>query len=103
MNVMYHNAFDVDAASSEGSYDRARGGQIEIKLTIPSETLTANGACGGTITTKEMKVTILLDIEKLPLVNVAGYYIEEEQTGPGTLGPGYPDDPIVIKIDEKFS
>ena len=38
-----------------------------------------------------MKATIEIDVEKLPLVNVAGYAIEEEQVGPDTL-----DSPVTI-------
>jgi hypothetical protein len=100
MPIDYQNAFNVNSANSEGSYDRARGGKIEIKLKIPSKTYTAQGACGGQVTTSEMNVTILIDVEKLPLVNVAGYSIEEEQYAPPTLE--YPDDAIVIKEDKTF-
>lgn len=100
MPVSYQNAFNAGAASSEGSYDRARGGKIEIKLKIPSKTYTAQGACGGKVTTAEMNVTILIDVEKLPLVNVAGYSIEEEQYAPKVLE--YPTDAIVIKEDKTF-
>ena len=96
--MTYQNAFNAGASNSEGAYDRARGGEIELKLTIPSKTLTANGACDGTITTKEMKVTIIIDVEKLPVVNVAGYLIEEEQTGPDSM-----DHPGPLKVEHTFS
>ena len=97
----YQDSFNINAANSEGSYDRARGGKIEIKLKIPSKTYTAQGACGGKVTTAEMNVTLLIDVEKLPLVNTAGYKIGEEQIGPKVLE--YPDDAIVIKLDQAFS
>ena len=89
--MTYQNGYNASSISPEGAYDRARGGIIKITLSIPSRVLTANGACGGTITTKAMKATIEIDVEKLPLVNVAGYAIEEEQVGPDTL-----DSPVTI-------
>ncbi len=97
MPVVNQNAFNVNAASSEGSYDRARGGLIEIKLTIPSQTYNLSGPCGGKVKSPEMKITIEIDVEKLPLVNVAGYSIEEEQIGPDSM-----DHPGPLKHEETF-
>lgn len=96
--MSYQDAFNARVGSTEGSYDRARGGLIEIKLTIPSKTLSANGACGGTINTKEMKVTVVIDVESLPVINVAGYSIEEEQYGPEVL-----EHPGPVKVEHTFS
>lgn len=97
MPVNYQNAFNVSAASSEGSYDRARGGLIEIKLTIPSQTYNLSGPCGGKVKSPEMKITIEIDVEKLPLVNVAGYSIEEEQYAPEVM-----EHPGPLKYEQTF-
>lgn len=94
------NAFVGNAANSQGAYDRARGGKIEIKLTIPSQKYNVSGGIGSVVT-REMKVTVEIDVELLPLVNVAGYSIEEQQVGPPILE--YPEDAVVIRLDESFA
>lgn len=97
IGVTYQNAFNASSSSSEGAYDRARGGKIEIKLTIPSQTYDLSGPCGGSVKSPEMKLTMVIDVEELPLVNVAGYSIEEEQIGPDTM-----DHPDAIKLEGTF-
>lgn len=63
----------VGGHSAQPSIDRARGGKIELKLTIPSKTYSLKGPCGGKATLSKMEVTIVIDIEELPLVNTSGY------------------------------
>lgn len=100
MNITYQNAFNATSSSSQGSYDRARGGKIEIKLTIPSQSYDLQGPCRGNVKSPELKITFEIDIEKLPLVNVSSYTVEAEQIADATLD--YPGDAIVIKEDKTF-
>jgi hypothetical protein len=58
------------------------------------------GSCTGTVKTKAMEAEFEIDVEKLPLVNVAGYAIEEEQIAPAVLD--YPADAVVINITQDF-
>lgn len=67
------------------SIDRCRGGKIQIDLTIPKKTYRLQGSCGGIFSTSEMYVRIIIDVEKLPVVNTAGYSVEEEQIGDDEL------------------
>jgi len=79
-SINYQDAFNTNAANSQGSIDRARGGKISISLTIPSKTYTDSD--GDSHTTDEMKVSFEIDLELMPLVNVAGYGTNLVQTGP---------------------
>lgn len=67
------------------SIDRVRGGKIMLHLIIPSQTYITNGACGQKGVTDEMHVRVEIDVEKLPLVNLSGYGVEEEQIGPDEM------------------
>lgn len=73
------------ATNQQPNRDRARGGKIQIDLTIPKRTYRLQGSCNGIFSTAEMYVRILIDVEKLPLVNTAGYKIEEEQIAPDEI------------------
>jgi hypothetical protein len=64
--------------------DRARGGIQNIELTIPGMEYDVKGG-SGVVRTETLKTTIKLDIEKWPLVNVAGYTPSEEQIAPAEL------------------
>lgn len=106
METTDQNAFNVLEAVSQGAIDRCRGGILEIEVTIPSKTETVEGArfptsgrppAPGTMTFPEMKTTIKIDWELLPLVNTAGYSMEEEQYAPDVLP--YPPD----KLEFSFS
>ena len=97
MPVIYQNAVTATSASTEGEYDRARGGLIEVKLTIPSQSYDLQGPCGGKVSSPEMRITFTIDVESLPLVNVAGYTIEEEQIAPEVL-----EHPGPIKVEASF-
>lgn len=94
VNLGSTNLFGVNR---QPSIDRARGGLLKIKVTIPSETVKVDGAKlgplprPGTITTKEMKTTVEIDWEKLPLVNTAAYKINEKQVSPDEM-PYPPED-----------
>ena len=103
--MIYQNAYNVYEGYGEGSIDRCRGGVLEIKLNIPSRTQTVEGArypsgnrppAPGTMTFPAMSTTIKIDWELLPLVNVAGYAIEEEQIGPDVLP--YPPDKLELSF-----
>jgi hypothetical protein len=94
-------AVSAPALSSQGTYDRARGGVLEITFTIPPEIIMVenykfpNGnPATGQVTTNRLEATIEIDWELLPLVDVAGYTIEEEQIGPAVLP--YPPDKINV-------
>ncbi len=82
-DAIYQDGYNVRVG--DAVIDRARGGILKITLKIPSKTYTANGACGGIYRTTAMSLDVEIDIEKLPLVNTAGYKIEEEQTGPDSI------------------
>jgi hypothetical protein len=82
-DAIYQDGYNVRVG--DPVIDRARGGILKITLKIPSQTYTANGACSGTYKTKAMTLEVEIDIEKLPLVNTAGYKIEEQQTDPDTI------------------
>jgi len=82
----------VTGVSPGGSYDRARGGKIQIRLVIPSKTYSLDTRDGGTVTTDEMVAEFEIDLEELPLVNVAGYKIEEEQYAPDRMSYPYGKD-----------
>lgn len=105
METTNQNAFNVLEAVSQGAIDRCRGGILEIEVTIPSKTYDVVGARNpsngapvpGTMTFPEMKTTIKIDWELLPLVNTAGYSMEEEQYAPDVLP--YPPD----KLEFPFS
>lgn len=70
---------------SQASIDRARGGQIKITLKIPSKTYAVQGGKGGQVTTDAMSVSFEIDLEEMPLVNVATYKTDRTQTGPATI------------------
>lgn len=85
------------SSASQPSIDRARGGKILIKLTIPSQQYKADGACGGVVTTDEMTVEVTIDVEKLPLVDTATYRIEEQQDSPSEMPYAEP-----LEVDHTF-
>lgn len=70
--------------------DRARGGILRLHLIIPAQQYTTNGACGQRAVTEDMHVKVDIDIEKLPLVFVEGYQIEETQDEPDEIP--YPEE-----------
>lgn len=78
--------------------DRARGGIITITLNIPSKTYPVRGGKGGTVKTDAMSMTLDIDLEQMPLVNVAGYKTDRTQTGPDEMP--YPSG--VITYNENF-
>ena len=82
--VNYQNSQNARNSDSDASIDRARGGIVKIELTIPAQKYPVKGGPGA-VTTKEMKCTIEIDLEQMPLVNVSGYEIEEEQIGPDEM------------------
>lgn len=71
--------------NSQGSMDRARGRIITITLNIPSKTYPVQGGRGGTVKTDAMSMPINIDLEEMPLVNVAGYKTDRTQTGPNEM------------------
>jgi hypothetical protein len=97
-NRIYQNAFNAPASNSQVSIDRARGGQIQITLTIPSKNYKVRGGLGS-VTTDEMQITFEIDLEEMPLVNVASYKTDRTQTGPKKMD--YPNGNI--SFGGKFS
>jgi hypothetical protein len=97
--VNYQNSQNARNSDSDASIDRARGGIIQITLTIPSKTYPVQGGNGGQVKTDEMDVTFDIDLEQMPLVNVASYKVEEEQIGPDVIK--YPNGNITYS--ETFS
>lgn len=71
------------------SYDRARGGQLKVKLTIPEITRPVEGGKGGQVTIPKRVVEFEIDLERMPLVNVAGYTVERNQIAPDVIA--YPN------------
>lgn len=101
---MMQTGFNLHAAAAQPSMDRARGGVLAITLTIPPETIKVSPynfpdgkPATGQVTTRQMIGLIEIDWEQLPLVDVAGYRVEEEQVGPAVLP--YPP----LPIDAQFS
>lgn len=83
--------------SAQPSIDRARGGTLVIDVVIPSETVGTSGAKrfglftrAGSVTTNKLTARVLMDWEKVPLINASGYNVGEEQTGPEEL-PYHPE------------
>jgi hypothetical protein len=96
--VNYQNSQNARNSDSDASIDRARGGIIQITLTIPSKIYPVRGG-RGIVRTAKMSVTIDIDLEQMPLVNVASYKIEEEQIAPDVIP--YPNGNI--RYRETFS
>ncbi len=96
--VNYQNSQNARNSDSDASIDRARGGIIQITLTIPSKRYRVSGGLGS-VTTAKMSVTIDIDLEQMPLVNVASYEVEEEQIAPEEIP--YPNGNITY--NETFS
>lgn len=98
-NRIYQNGFNAGASNSQVSMDRARGGIITITLTIPEKTHRVKTPVGaGAVTIPAVSVTIDIDLEQMPLVNVAGYKTDRTQTGPDEMP--YPNG--VITYNENF-
>ena len=96
-NRVYHDAHNTPASNSQVSIDRARGGKISITLKIPSKTYPVRGG-PGRVTTEAMQVSFEIDLEEMPLVNVASYKTDRVQTGPNQMP--YPNG--VTKYNQTF-
>lgn len=81
----YQDAFNVPASNSQPSIDRARGGIIKIKLTIPEIVRRVEGGRGGQVTIPARVCEFEIDLEQMPLVDVAAYKVEERQIGPANI------------------
>ena len=96
--VNYQNSQNARNSDSDASIDRARGGIVQVTLNIPAKTYKLKLSIGsGTVTIPKMSCTFEIDLEQMPLVNVAGYEIEEEQIGPDTIA--YPNGNITYNED----
>lgn len=87
-NRTYHDAHNAPASNSQVSIDRARGGTIHLRITIPEERLPVRGGIGSVVIPKK-ELNLLVDLEELPLVNVASYKIDRNQTGPAKMSYPY--------------
>jgi hypothetical protein len=65
--------------------DRARGGTVTITLVIPPKQIGVQGGGGGVVNIPQQSVTFTIDMEQLPLVNVANYSAPYTQIGPPAL------------------
>ena len=83
--INYFDAVTASAFSDQPTMDRARGGKMKVTLQIPSKTYQVQGGKGGQITTDKMSVTFELDLEQMPLVNVAGYRTDRAQIEPDSM------------------
>jgi hypothetical protein len=75
------SALGARETREDAQYDRARGGQLKVKLTIPEKRLDVKGNFGFVIVPKQT-VEFVIDLERMPLVNVSGYAVDRIQTGP---------------------
>ena len=89
--VNYQDSQNARNSDSDASIDRARGGTIHIKITIPEERLPVKGGI-GTVVIPKKECNVLINLEDLPLVNVASYKIEEEQISPAKMSYPYGGD-----------
>jgi hypothetical protein len=62
--------------------DRARGGQVTVKLIIPPKRIGVQGGQGGFVDIPKQEVSFTIDLEQLPLVNVARYNTTMTQVEP---------------------
>jgi len=84
VNVVYQNGYNARTGSPQPSMDRARGGTVTVTLIIPPQILPVRGG-SGVVETKQLEVEFTIDMEQLPLVNVAGYRVDEQQIGPPVM------------------
>lgn len=83
--INYTNAANAQPMSRQPNIDRARGGIIQIELTIPEITRPVEGGRGGRVTIPKRVANFEIDLEMLPLINVSGYSVGMEQTGPDEM------------------
>lgn len=83
--------------SAQPNIDRARGGILVVDVIIPSEVAGTSGAKrfgiftrAGSVKTNGLTARLLIDWEKLPLVNVSGYTTDREQIAPDEM-PYHPE------------
>jgi hypothetical protein len=69
--------------------DRARGGTVSVTLIIPAKRIQVQGGKGGFVDIPKEEVTFTIDMEQLPLVNVARYNTTMTQIAPEVIP--YPD------------
>lgn len=84
----YQNAFTAAASHNQASIDRARGGIIKIKITIPELTVRTNSK-KDSVTLPERICEFDIDLELLPLVNTSGYAVDREQNSPDRMAYPY--------------
>jgi hypothetical protein len=89
--VNYQNSQNARNSDSDAAIDRARGGTIHIRITIPEERIRVTGGIGAVVIPKK-EVNVLIDLEQMPLVNVASYKIEQEQIAPAKMSYPYGGD-----------
>lgn len=86
--INYQNAGNAQSISRQPAMDRARGGKIHIKITLPEQRIPVTGGPGAVRIPKQI-CEFYIDLEELPLVNVAGYATDHVQTGPAKMS--YPE------------
>ena len=78
--LQYANSYNAQAVTPQPSIDRARGGKIKVKLTFPRTKVE-----GGSGFVPRRVCEFEIDLEEMPLVNVAGYRTDRVQVAPDEM------------------
>ena len=89
--INYQNSVSAQNVTPQPNIDRARGGLIHIEITIPEETIRVSGGIGRVRIPKKV-CSFTIDLEQLPLVDVASYRIEQRQISPERMSYPYGGD-----------
>lgn len=82
--INYQNASDAQGITAQPSIDRARGGIMKIRLVLPPLRLPVIRG-RGYVQIPRRVCEFEIDLEHMPLVDVAGYRIEERQVAPDVM------------------
>jgi hypothetical protein len=85
----YSTGRDTRVERDAPHIDRARGGTVSVTLIIPAKRIQVQGGKGGFVDIPKEEVTFTIDMEQLPLVNVARYQTTMTQIAPEVIP--YPD------------
>lgn len=91
VKINYSNSYNAQGVTPQPAIDRARGGVIHIKITLPEERIRVSGGPGA-VTIPKKECNIMIDLEDMPLVNVSGYEVDREQISPERMSYPYGKD-----------